>query len=252
MTPRVALVTYSMKPRGGVVHTLELAEALVAWGADVTVVALGEPGAGFFRPVAAPVRIIPAPPWGDTLEERVFRWIDAMTGGLDAVAGDFDIVHTQDCISARAAARVRAAGARLRVVRTVHHVDDFTTPALVDCQRQAILEPDTVLVVSEFWRRRLCDEFGVDARVVTNGVRADRYAAPPTPSDRAALRARIGRGRPLPLPDRGWDRATQGHGAPRAGAGRPEDLPGRPRRWWRWSAATPSRTTTPTATACWP
>jgi hypothetical protein len=35
---------------------------------------------------------------------------------------------------------VRDAGADVQVVRTVHHVDDFTTQALVDCQRQAILE----------------------------------------------------------------------------------------------------------------
>ena len=34
---RIALLTYSTKPRGGVVHTLNLAEALARRGADVTV-----------------------------------------------------------------------------------------------------------------------------------------------------------------------------------------------------------------------
>ena len=37
---RIALLTYSTKPRGGVVHTLALAEALVALGESVDVWAL--------------------------------------------------------------------------------------------------------------------------------------------------------------------------------------------------------------------
>ena len=45
----VALLTYSVKPRGGVVHTLALAEALHADGYPVRVFALGDPGAGFYR-----------------------------------------------------------------------------------------------------------------------------------------------------------------------------------------------------------
>ena len=85
----------------------------------------------------------------------MFASVDALEEGLAAIAGEVDVLHTQDCISARAAARVRDAGARVRVVRTVHHVDDFTTAALVDCQRQAILEPDRLVVVSEDWRTRL-------------------------------------------------------------------------------------------------
>ena len=49
---KVALLTYSSKPRGGVVHTLALAEALAALGQDVTVLTLGRGGdEGFFRPV---------------------------------------------------------------------------------------------------------------------------------------------------------------------------------------------------------
>ncbi len=52
--PPVALLTYSVKPRGGVVHTLHLAEALHAGGYPVRIVALGDPAQGFFRPVRAP------------------------------------------------------------------------------------------------------------------------------------------------------------------------------------------------------
>ncbi|MGI9327989.1 MAG: MSMEG_0565 family glycosyltransferase [Pseudomonadales bacterium] len=193
-SPRVALTTYSVKPRGGVVHTLELAEALQAAGVAVTIIAMGEPGAGFFRSVSVPIRIIEAPPWLDSLEQRVFSWIGAMTAGLESMRDDFDIVHSQDCISARAAARVRDAGAHFKLVRTVHHVDDFKTQALIDCQRNAIVEPDKVLVVSRLWQQRLSAEYGVQASIVTNGVRAERFAGTPKSERRAVLRRRVGAG----------------------------------------------------------
>lgn len=189
--PRVALVTYSTKPRGGVVHTLALAEALTAARADVTVVALGDPDAGFFRPVAAPYTIVAAPAAAESLEDRVFQSVDALATGLSALAGRFDVFHAQDCIAARGAARVRDAGAGIPVVRTVHHVDDFTTPALIDCQRQAIVEPDIVLVVSQHWRTALKDEYGVAAGVVYNGVDRLRFG-PIDPERRSALRRRVG------------------------------------------------------------
>ena len=192
---RVAIVTYSVKPRGGAVHSVELAEALAADGVDVTLVALGDPAEGFFRLAAVPVHIVEAPPRAATLTERVFSHIDALEAGLATLSERFDIVHTQDCISARAAARVRDGGTGFRLFRTVHHIDDFTTPALIECQDAAISEPDRVLVVSEPWRRRLLDEYGVDAAIVTNGVRVERFSGGGRPfGERAALRARISAG----------------------------------------------------------
>ncbi len=190
--PRVALVSYSTRPRGGMVHTLSLADALVARKAPVRVVALDrQPSVGFFRPVSAPCTLIPGPTPLPTLEERVFASVDALEAGLRDMAGDVDILHTQDCISARAAARVRDAGADVTVVRTVHHVDDFTTQALIDCQRQAILEPDRLIVVSDDWRRRLSDEYGVRATVIHNGVDMDRFG-PIEPDVRDRLREQAG------------------------------------------------------------
>jgi len=197
----VGLVTYSVKPRGGVVHTLALAEALHAAGYPVRVIALGDPAAGFFRPVAAPYTIIAAPPSLPTLEERVFANVDALAAGLGPLTAEFGILHTQDCISARAACRVRdgAAGPPPVVVRTVHHVDDFTTPSLIDCQRQAILEPDRILVVSERWRQILADEYRTSAEVVHNGVDVARFRSA-DPDLAAALRQRAGAAcRPLIL-----------------------------------------------------
>jgi glycosyltransferase-like protein len=187
----LALVNHSTKPRGGLVHTLGLAEALYRRGHSVHLVTLGDPAVGLFRPTSVPHIVLPAPGRGTSLEERVFASIDALTAGLAELAGGLDILHAQDCIAARAAARVRDAGAPVSVVRTVHHVDDFTTPVLVDCQRKAILEPDRVLVVSEQWRQILRADYGVEPAVVPNGVDFGRFPQMP-PASRAELRARIG------------------------------------------------------------
>jgi glycosyltransferase-like protein len=193
--PRVALLTYSTKPRGGVVHTLALAEHLVAAGDDVRVIALGDPTAGFFRAVGAPTWLVPVPEPAANLDERVFAAVDSMADGLRALGTDLPpVLHAQDCISGRAAVRLRDEGWPVTVVRTVHHVDDFTTEALIDCQRRAIVEPDHVLVVSETWRRILADDFGVDAEVVPNGVDRRRFAAVPGGRDVARLRERAGAG----------------------------------------------------------
>jgi len=196
VTP-VALITYSTKPRGGVVHTLALAEALHVLGQPVRVIALGDPDRGFFRPVEAPVTIVPGPSGELSLEDKVAGSIGALEDVL-LDAGE-PVLHAQDCIGARAAARVRDAGAPVQVVRTVHHVDDFSSTVLMDCQRAAILEPDVVLAVSQVWRRQLLDDYGVAAGVVPNGVDVARFAAPDR-SRTAQLRATVGAvGRPLLL-----------------------------------------------------
>lgn len=192
VSPRVALVTYSTKPRGGAVHTVHLAEALYAAGQPVHVYALGDPSEGFFRPVMVPHTIVEAPQPAPTLTERVFAAVDALADGLSsAVVDRFDLVHTQDCIAARAATRVRDATGAFPVLRTVHHMDDFTTAALVDCQRQSIVEPDRILVVSDFWRQMLARGYDIEATVVTNGCAVERFRVPPE-ANLLTLRARVG------------------------------------------------------------
>jgi glycosyltransferase-like protein len=175
-----------------VVHTLAVAEALHALGVPVHVYAVGEPEVGFFRPVAAPYTIFEAPPWAPTLEERVFATIDTLANGLrHELADEPRVLHTQDCIAARAAVRLRDEARPVLVVRTVHHVDEFTTPALIECQRRSITEPDRVLVVSRHWQDLLARDFGVKAAIVPNGVDAERFAAPGRVSPEA-LRKRAG------------------------------------------------------------
>ena len=143
---RTDLLTYSTKPRGGVVHTLALAEALAADGGEVHVWSLGRGGdGGFFRAVDPRVRlhVVPLPEVaGETVGERVLRSIEVLGAALREVPVT-GLVHAQDCISANAAA---AAG--LRVVRTVHHLDQFTTPQLARCHERAIVEPYAHVCVS--------------------------------------------------------------------------------------------------------
>jgi glycosyltransferase-like protein len=179
MQPRVALVTFSTRPRGGAVHTLNLAESLVRQGHPVHVFALGNPDEGFFRETSVPHTICRAPESTGSLDEKVMRSVDVLTEHLLAtVPGAYDIIHAQDCIAARAACRVRERYPELEVVRTVHHIDEFSTPALIECQHRSILEPDHVLVVSRYWQHILWERYRIDSRVVTNGVDAARFRRP--------------------------------------------------------------------------
>ena len=199
MIPPVILVCHSTRPRGGLVHTLSLGEALLAQGVDVRLVAIGDPAAGLFRPTPLPHTIVPTPPPGETLEERVFAAVDALEAGLNLLCPPGPVVlHAQDCIAARAVGRIRDGHALTGprpgstfVVRTVHHVDDFTTPALIECQQRAILDADRVLVVSEHWRKLLAEDYCVDATVVRNGVDPDRFGQG-EPGERERFRARAG------------------------------------------------------------
>jgi glycosyltransferase-like protein len=167
---KVALLSYSTKPRGGVVHTLALAEALAAAGADVTVWTLGRGGdVEFFRPVdpAVGLRIVPFPDVpGEGVGARVLRSIAVLGAAFDGAG--YDIVHAQDCISANAVGRC---------VRTVHHIDHFSTPELAACHERAIVSPYAHVCVSASVAAELRDGWGLSATVIPNGVDADRFAA---------------------------------------------------------------------------
>lgn len=192
---RLALFTYSTKPRGGVVHTLALAEQLQALGHAVHIYALGKDEQdAFFRPTPVPFTLIPAGAGaaGEPLAERIQRYIQTYYEFLThAQPGPFDIYHAQDCISANALWRIREDGLIPWFVRTIHHVDDFVSPVLIECQNHSIYRPDYRLVVSHTWQQRLADEFGVEAAVIKNGVDVTRFH-PPTPAERAQARAKLG------------------------------------------------------------
>ena len=193
---RVAMLTYSVKPRGGVEHALAVAEALAGRGHDVCVSALAQPDETFFRETTVQARLVEHVPTAQVFDERILAMVDAYREGLRPLLADgaFDVVHAQDCISANAALDLRDEGVIDHVVRTVHHVDDFISPSLIACQDRSILTPDLVLCVSQPWIERLAAEFGVAARLVRNGVDRGRFRAPRDAAERAADRAALGLG----------------------------------------------------------
>ncbi len=182
MTLSIALLTYSTKPRGGVVHTLCLAEALAAAGQDVTLWTLGRGGdTGFFRTVDPAVRqvIVPFPDVdGEDVGTRILRSIATLRAAFDP--SRYDVVHAQDCISANAVDRC---------VRTVHHIDHFSTPELATCHERAIVTPYAHVCVSAAVARELHEGWGINATTIPNGVDSHRFAAA-AGGDPAAVRAR--------------------------------------------------------------
>ncbi len=166
---RVALITYSTKPRGGVVHTLNLAEAMARLGVDVTVWSLARGGdEGFFRAVdpAVRVRLVTFPGReNETITERIVRSIDTLRAAFDP--GAYDIVHAQDCISANAVGTC---------IRTIHHLDQFTTPILVDCHEKAVVNPYARICVSRAVADEVESGWGLTPTVIPNGVAYERFA----------------------------------------------------------------------------
>ena len=167
---KIALLTYSSKPRGGVVHTLALAEALARAGQDVSVWSLGRGGdSTFFRAVdpAVDIRMVPFEHRDEeNVGERILRSIDVLRQAF--TPDEYDIVHAQDCISANAVGRC---------IRTIHHLDEFTTPELAACHERAITAPYARICVSAAVASDVRRGWGFEATVIPNGVDAERFAA---------------------------------------------------------------------------
>jgi pimeloyl-ACP methyl ester carboxylesterase len=98
---RIALLTYSTRPRGSVVHTLSLAEALAHLGQQVTVHGLGRSGdTAFFRPIDPRVRTV-VTPLPDQPEEDLRRQPDLLGFGRSVRAGtDFSLQAHLDALDA--------------------------------------------------------------------------------------------------------------------------------------------------------
>jgi glycosyltransferase-like protein len=183
---RIALLTYSTRPRGGVVHTLALAEALVELGHDVDVWSLARGGdGGFFRPVDARVGLwlVPFPDLdGEDVGARILRSIRVLAEAFTPTG--YDVVHAQDCISANAVPHC---------VRTIHHLDTFTTPELAACHERAILTPFAHVCVSAAVAGEVEAGWGIRPTVIPNGIDAARFAAAAASPVRDAWRTRLGR-----------------------------------------------------------
>lgn len=193
---RIALLTHSVRPRGGVVHTLELAHQLARLGHAVTVIASAEPGEQLFRAADVPVELIPLPVLSGGLVEQVRQRLEALVTALPPLLarGDFSVVHAQDSLSGNALAALREQGLPLPpCLRTVHHLDLFEADTLNRWQERAWRFADGVACVSDSWREHFREVYGVTAARMFNGVDLARFCPEPLPNEAA-------RGEALGLP----------------------------------------------------
>ncbi len=191
---RIALLTHSTNPRGGVVHSLQLGEALTDLGHDVVVHAPDARKEGFFRHVRCGTALVPARPVKGGLGALVGTRIDEYVryfSRRDTPA--FDVYHAHDGIGANALATLAEWGRIPGFVRTVHHLDTFQDDAVEAWQHRGVTAADLVLCVSRLWRGLLREDFGIDALQVDNGVDTNRFQPQPDGTD-AALRVRFGIG----------------------------------------------------------
>jgi glycosyltransferase-like protein len=191
----IGLLTHSVNPRGGVVHSLSLAEALTAQGHHVTLFAPALPGERLFRAARCEVVLVPVARVAHDLVSLVETRVDAYVRHLDALlhTRDFDVLHAQDSISGNALATLRNTGRIAHYARTVHHLDAFDDPRLSACQLRAFVGADQVMCVSRLWCDHLRDTHGIDAVQVRNGVDTARFNARVDPHD-SEVAARYGIG----------------------------------------------------------
>lgn len=182
---RIALLTHSTNPRGGVSHCLSLGEALTALGHEAVVHAPDPGRRGFFRTAACATRAVPAcriesRSTADMVEQRVADYWDWFSQPSHR---GFDLYHAHDGIGGNALADLREAGLIPPFVRTVHHLDRFADPRVEERQRRAVAAAGTVLCVSDAGVEELRATHGVSARRVTNGVDLGAFSARPGPDD---------------------------------------------------------------------
>lgn len=107
---RIALLTYSTKPRGGVIHTMQLAEALHRLDRQVCIFALDKDGGQFCRPIDCDYQLVPTQPamasTDRLVQQRIQEYVDFFSQHQEL----YDIYHAQDCISTNALVALRAQG----------------------------------------------------------------------------------------------------------------------------------------------
>ena len=207
----IALFTYSTKPRGGVIHTLALGEALHELGHQVCIYALDKDNIGFHRSVGCSSKLVPAKPAVnrqlllrkdfiqnqiknrdvDLVDELIKQRIQEFVDYLSRETETYDIYHSQDCISSNALKILRDRKIVPSFIRTVHHIDEFNSPYLQECHDRSIVEPDLCLSVSNYWQQQIQQQYQIHAPVVINGVDLKRFSSQPSEKE-TELKKRLG------------------------------------------------------------
>jgi glycosyltransferase-like protein len=189
---RVAILSHSTNARGGVAHALELGDALTAIGHEAVVHAPDARGSGFFRGTVCATVCVPASSIAVDVTGMVkARIADYVHYFDDPRHREFDIFHAQDGISGNALATMTERGLIPGFARTVHHVDAFRDPKLMELQARSIQAATELFVVSRRWQDYLDEQFGRSSVVVGNGVDRRRYSPAPDGREKA-LRGRLG------------------------------------------------------------
>lgn len=187
---RIAMLTHSTNPRGGVVHAMHLSEALVALGHDVVLHAPDASGQGFFRRPrcgTACLSVAAAPAsMTEMVEQRIADYVAHFERPS---ARGFDLYHAHDGISGNALASLKERGLIRGFARTVHHIDQFSDRRLMGLQRRSIDHADRFFTVSATWQALLAAE-GKASVNVGNGVDTSRFSPRQDGRD-VGLRARL-------------------------------------------------------------
>src|SRR5487761_2302066 len=94
---RIGILAHSTNPRGGVVHALELGDALARLGHEAVVHAPDAKGAGFFRSTICETVCVPASPFSGGIKDMVrARILDYLEYFRDPAHRQFDVFHAQD------------------------------------------------------------------------------------------------------------------------------------------------------------
>lgn len=173
---QIALFTYSTKPRGGVIHTIELAEALQKLGQEVCIFALDKDNLGFHRSISCHAKLVPTKSAPQSIDELIKQRIQEFIDYLVEEKTQYDIYHSQDCISANALKILRDKGIISGFIRTVHHIDEFNSFYLQECHDRSIVEPNLCLCVSNYWQQQIQQQYKVSAPIIINGINLEKFS----------------------------------------------------------------------------
>lgn len=188
---RIAMLSHSVNPRGGVVHAMQLSEALEAFGHEVVLHAPDAKGAGFFRvPACGTAAFCVGPAQSDMTAMVEQRIADYLRHFEEPRTRRFDLFHAHDGISGNALATLKQRGLIDAFARTVHHIDQFPDPRLMTLQDRSIDMADLFFTVSGTWKDVLLKR-GLPSTVVGNGVDTQRFS-PTWSGEQTALRDHLG------------------------------------------------------------